>query len=126
MKPLASFSCLDRRGGGGGERKNTSLSTRGGSFGLSRVVVEGMHQILILTCYSFYVRSISKPQFMRLWDLFLKTSNSSMMVGLVSSIYFGEIDEEFMVDVDDDVEDDFVKTSLSLQKFTTKALPIFQ
>lgn len=50
ITPLASFSCLESRGGGGGERKKTSRSTRGGSLGLSRVVVEGMHQILILNC----------------------------------------------------------------------------
>lgn len=53
MTPRASFSCFERRGGGGGDRKNTSRSIRGGSRGLSRVVAEGMHQILILLTAKF-------------------------------------------------------------------------
>lgn len=53
MTPRASFSCFERRGGGGGDRKKTSRSVLGGSRGLSRVVAEGMHQILILLTAKF-------------------------------------------------------------------------
>jgi hypothetical protein len=51
MTPRSSFSCRERRGGGGGDRKKTSRSIRGGRSGLSATssrVEEGMHQIRIL------------------------------------------------------------------------------
>ena len=49
MTPRASFCSLERRGGGGGERKYTSRSIRGGNLGLfSSSVAEGTHQMRML------------------------------------------------------------------------------
>ena len=48
MTPLASFSCLESLGGGGGDRMKTSRSIRGGRLGHSREVDFGIHQIRIL------------------------------------------------------------------------------
>ena len=49
MTPRANFCSFDRRGGGGGERKYTSRSIRGGNLGLlSSSVAEGTHQMRIL------------------------------------------------------------------------------
>ena len=49
MTPRANFSCFESRGGGGGERMNTSRSILGGRQGLSTKEVDlGMHQIRIV------------------------------------------------------------------------------
>jgi hypothetical protein len=56
MTPRSSFSCLESRGGGGGDRKKTSRSMRGGNSGLSTTssrVEEGMHQIRILAAATY-------------------------------------------------------------------------
>ena len=47
ITPRANFCSFDKRGGGGGDLKYTSLSILGGNLGLSSSVAEGTHQIRI-------------------------------------------------------------------------------